>query len=500
MAYSTDEVLRLVLEIAGQEGVDKARTKLDELETSSKKAAGAADKHTQSTINTGQAMLQTGRIVQDFVQGGIGGILNNVEGFTAALGLGSGLAGLFTGVGVACYLALPKVRDLFHAVIDGANKVPESADKVERLNDALSKTSKELDELKGKQTLTNTELARFNELTQTATTLQGELTEAKERAAAFDRLRKQKSNEQQETAADVATLIGPGIDDVLKQAQAGAVSEGMTTGPLLKMWAKYRELQRAPLPTDQFGGQGMGMGGVRAQRDAELQRQMAAITAERARLEDEAKKTVGGAVQGDQRALGRLVGLLPPGQMRAGLSDLTPDARRRQDSEVEAADAEGERLHRAGAARRRQARQVKMEQDAIDRYEDEGGRDAKHWLADQDRKAKQAAADKARAAKADDAEMMAAAAPVETPHQQAMNRARRDVTAVSRDQGFGTPTAEQADEMANQAIRNMTDGMNQQQAAWAAVMRKVEMIQATAAQFRAMQARQVSQSMSPLGF
>lgn len=73
--------------------------------------AVSTGKATGKMAGLGQAGLQTGRVIQDFTQGGIGGVLNNIEGFAMAVGGGPGLAGALTGLGVAIYLVKPHIEE-----------------------------------------------------------------------------------------------------------------------------------------------------------------------------------------------------------------------------------------------------------------------------------------------------------------------------------------------------------------------------------------------------
>src|SRR4051794_19063564 len=50
-----------------------------------------------------QGLLDLGRAVQDFQAAGLGGILNNIEGLARGLGMGAGLAGVLTIVGVVIH-------------------------------------------------------------------------------------------------------------------------------------------------------------------------------------------------------------------------------------------------------------------------------------------------------------------------------------------------------------------------------------------------------------
>ncbi len=221
-----DESFRLTLDTTGV--VKPAHDAADAVQTITPKAeaaAAATEKLGQKSVNTGQAMLQTGRIIQDFAQGGIGGILNNVEGFTAALGLGSGLAGAATAVGVAFFLAYPHVKNFFQGMIDGANKIPESTDKVEKFTDALARNKKELDELKQKQTLTNTELAKFNTLTQDSIDLEKKVTAAKKEREAQEKLAGLRPEDEVEAekarAAELQAQFGGSQDEIVAAVNAG---------------------------------------------------------------------------------------------------------------------------------------------------------------------------------------------------------------------------------------------------------------------------------------
>lgn len=209
-----DAVELAMAEIAQDSG--KAEAAYRRLDTASARAG-------RSTADLGRAALESGRIIQDFAQGGVAGILNNVEGFAAALGVGSGLAGAFTILGVAAYLAAPSVKAFFASLADGSNKVPEAADAVQRMTDRLKENNKELDDLRGKQSLTNTELARFNELTAETTRLEKERDAERDKRKRVDAAVGSVSDEQKARAkAFDDSLQGQGGQflEALKQAYA----------------------------------------------------------------------------------------------------------------------------------------------------------------------------------------------------------------------------------------------------------------------------------------
>jgi hypothetical protein len=171
---------------------------LDTLTTKSHQAAAATEKLSGGVAGTGQSLLQTGRVIQDFAQGGLGGILNNIEGLTMALGLGSGMAGILTVLGVAALTAGPAIKTAFKNLIDGSNGIPESTDKVKHLGESLKTTTERLEELRKQQSLTNTELAEFNRLTIEQVRLEKE-----EKAARAAKSLEETLNPEQRKGADV---------------------------------------------------------------------------------------------------------------------------------------------------------------------------------------------------------------------------------------------------------------------------------------------------------
>ena len=102
----------------------------------------ATDKAEKSTRNIGRSALETGRVVQDFAQGGIGGIVNNLEGLARALGGGPGLAGVLTLVGVGFLLLKKPMGDFLASMTDGGREIPKSTDAVKRLAGAQYKLAK----------------------------------------------------------------------------------------------------------------------------------------------------------------------------------------------------------------------------------------------------------------------------------------------------------------------------------------------------------------------
>lgn len=95
---------------------------------------------TSKLAGTGQALLQSGRAVQDFFQGGIGGVLNNIEGVTMALGGPAGLAGALTVVGVAASILGPHLIEMLKSMMGDAPEILSG--RLDRLKEKIANLEK----------------------------------------------------------------------------------------------------------------------------------------------------------------------------------------------------------------------------------------------------------------------------------------------------------------------------------------------------------------------
>lgn len=77
---------------------------LDKLEQAGNRAKGGI-------AGLGNSARETGRVVQDFAQGGFGGVINNLEGLATAVGGGPGLAGALTILGTAFLVFKPQINE-----------------------------------------------------------------------------------------------------------------------------------------------------------------------------------------------------------------------------------------------------------------------------------------------------------------------------------------------------------------------------------------------------
>ena len=172
----SDEIIKLILETKGVEGLKilatAAQEAADKMEIAGHASEGMETKTVKSSANSGRSVLELGRILQDFSQGGVAGVINNVEGLVTSLGGTAGLAGALTAVGVALFVLQPYIKTFLDSIGEAKTKIPETTGNIEAMTAAYAKNKKELEELKEKQRLTADELSRFNDLTKEQVKLQ----------------------------------------------------------------------------------------------------------------------------------------------------------------------------------------------------------------------------------------------------------------------------------------------------------------------------------------
>ena len=148
--------------------------------------AGATEKAKGGMAGFGQSALQTGRVVQDFTQGGLGGILNNIEGLSMALGGGPGLAGVMTIVGVAFLVFKPQIEEAIKSLGLFAEEAKTSITNLKDMEEAVKKNEKAIDGLREKTSLNNDQQKELNRLTEESIKLEGQLAAMRE----LERLKK----------------------------------------------------------------------------------------------------------------------------------------------------------------------------------------------------------------------------------------------------------------------------------------------------------------------
>jgi len=151
-------------------------TVLSEIETSAKSttgainslasaqrgAASATTEASKGMKNVGRAALEASRGIED-LQYGFGGVVNNIPSLVMAFGGGAGLTAVISLAAIGVNQLINHWDDLA-SLWETRNPVPEAADKLENLKDAIDSNNKQLDTLKKKTSLSNAELATFNGL------------------------------------------------------------------------------------------------------------------------------------------------------------------------------------------------------------------------------------------------------------------------------------------------------------------------------------------------
>jgi hypothetical protein len=250
----------------------------------------ASGKGSSKLAGFGQTALQSGRIVQDFAQGGVGGILNNIEGLTMALGMGSGLAGILTIVGVAFMTLKPQIAAFWEALSGGNSKEILSA------FETLSVRVKELKDQPLKLAVDRHELEAAEE----------QLDRLKRGHAEYE------AQQKRQTVAESSS--GKAIDDVLGEAGAPELEAAMKarmidaqqrqSGPLAEARRKQIEADAeiqaakdakrdATTPEDLIGASG-ALDLAQRKRDAAAEEEKQITAA----IGKNAKGSIGGIIEG----------------------------------------------------------------------------------------------------------------------------------------------------------------------------------------------------------
>lgn len=191
----TAEVVKLRDELDRlKNGYATAEAALKKFGNTQDAVAAVTAKAKSGLAGLGQTGLQTGRVIQDFAQGGIGGVLNNIEGFTQAVGLGPGAAGALTILGVVAFVAGPHLLTLAKSL----GLITDAAKPATTEVDALKNRIEELNKKPLKLAVDSIELEAAEKRLKT---LQEEQT-------AFEEFLKRKSSPEKEAGEGAAFLLG----------------------------------------------------------------------------------------------------------------------------------------------------------------------------------------------------------------------------------------------------------------------------------------------------
>lgn len=185
------------------EGLKDLGEQAETVEAKEQRLERATVKAKSGMVGFGQSALQVGRVVQDFAQGGLGGILNNIEGLVQALGGGAGLAGILTIVGVGFLLLKPKIKELVESFTGGETAAADFAGRIAQLDERIK-------ELTAKPHKISIDYEHLKDAEREADTLKHVLAEI----SALNAPGKAKKD-QKEAVAEAITEIGGGADRVV---------------------------------------------------------------------------------------------------------------------------------------------------------------------------------------------------------------------------------------------------------------------------------------------
>lgn len=278
---------------------------------SAEKVEGATKKAGKGTADFGRSALETGRVVQDFAQGGIGGIVNNLEGLARALGGGPGLAGVLTLVGVGFLLLKKPMGDFLASMTDGGREIPKSTDAVKRLAGALKETGEKLEALEKAWDGSAESLAEYNRLTAESERLEKQANAAREAAAGIEaqRRKERQGDAGSMKAASEAVEKAGGVDKVIDDLTAARPGATNAARAQLEQARKDRDEAMAAAPQGaQFSLQ---RSLVKSEQDAKVRAAEAAVTEARRAAREAAADLAGKALGGDQAALTQMDRSLP---------------------------------------------------------------------------------------------------------------------------------------------------------------------------------------------
>jgi hypothetical protein len=299
--------------------------------------------------------------LQDLVQGGLGGVINNIPGLVTALGGGAGLAGVLGLVALAVYAVKEPLTQFAGWLLDGTATVPEAATLVERLAERVKGLKAQIEELK-KGGITPSEMPEFISLTAKAAEATKQLNDETERANALKAARKQDADAKNDKDAGEAfrILLGQngGTDDVVNQLQT--INQQFSPDVV----NARRRVDELSTWKSQYIAQYGLMAGVFdpefRKADEDLKKAQGDLSAADRKARTDAESDVIKARDGDVDAIQRIAGKLPV------FDDATPEALARSDREADA-ELEKDALYQV---RRKAQREAAADNRAIDNFTD----------------------------------------------------------------------------------------------------------------------------------
>jgi hypothetical protein len=379
-------------------GVKAAEDAIKRYGDTTKAAAALAGQAQSRVANFGQAALQSGRVLQDFIQGGIGGILNNIEGLSVALGGGAGLAGVLTIVGTALFVFKPKIEEFFKSFLNEAPSL---------LGDRLMALKKQIDDIEKKPIKLSADITEL----ENARKELAKLEEARKAFEEFGKLRPEPtkvSGEQVQKALAEAPGGAGAVREALEKAAVTRAQTGDQATEIAREQARQAQetIRQLDVSLARPGGGGPMRDELERQRRAQQERLKTALdevntaqdlAAERARIEIGA--IYKGAAEGDvarQRELQEQLKGVGKAELAKKIRAVSPENIRAKQLEEE-----GGKLEEEARKELAQAEKERAEDDAKHIEEQLHNRDViEKQLSDatDDARKKQAAAEKRRLA------------------------------------------------------------------------------------------------------
>lgn len=235
---------------------------MEEQARASQSATKASTAFGVAGVNVSTIMGQSAYAVGDFASasGDLGSKLmavsNNVQ-FAAAQ---FGPWGMAVGVGITLTASLIKNWDTLDRAFKEKVAIPEAADNIERMNDALDRTEKRIKELNKLESLTVAEGKEYNKLLQDRHELEEKITEEKKKQKDLKAFNELKSKAESEEEKERSNVLQEGIGG----------HQGRATGQLSEAMRRAAEKRMAVLA----GRAARAKGKKRKQIEAEMRQMM----------------------------------------------------------------------------------------------------------------------------------------------------------------------------------------------------------------------------------
>lgn len=436
---------------------------------------------------SGHSILQFQYILDDLLNttGGLerklAAISNNLPGFIQSLsGPGSsGLAGTLGIVGTALIALTPLALKAWEALA-GEEKVDDARDRIREIRREIAAAQKEFEKLVNAPNTPEKLSAEGIKL-------------FLEHRPAGGKSGAERARDVVAGALDQADVLA-GMDPEARKELEGVRALAFGRDEDLKARAETEAARDYAMAGGQGAGPPQAMIDARYEALAKQREQARAthkVLMDKARQAAAAKIVAGAKVAGPEGAADR-DRLLQATAGKEGfreLQDFRPENIRAEEEaferQQEADEEEARKVDAAKRARERGRREVDAELRANEEKDQENLHEFQRGKARRKQAGAKADADIHRRAQAVPRDLAA----------ERRNAVRNRVIRTTQAEGLGTPTADQADEMADTALRNMNAGMDAQSAIWSAVLAKVQALQAMSARFQQQQQMMQAQAM-----